>query len=322
MTDLEAGQFALVPEFAAIMAAIPPLPVVTPESVVAIRERSDAAAALQPRPDVHAVADRTIPGPDGDVPVRFYYPTADEGLPALVFAHGGGWSICSIETHDGLCREIANRSGCVVVSVEYRLAPEHVFPAAAEDFYAAACWVVEHAAEVGIDPESVAVGGDSAGGNLAAVAGHMARDRQGPRFAFQLLAYPGLDAVSERPATVANADAPMVNRQTSQSMWRTYAGSADLRHPYVSPLHADDFTGLPPALIVTPEFDLNVDDAYAYAETVNAVGGSIEVLEVKGTAHGFLSYYARVPAASDALDHACRRLRGAVGRGAGAAAEG
>lgn len=310
----DAARFALVPELAAIMAAIPPLPVVTPESVVAIRERSDAAAALQPRPDVYAVADRTVPGPGGAVPVRLYYPTAGQRLPALVFAHGGGWSICSIETHDGLCREIANRSGCVVVSVEYRLAPEHVFPAAAEDFYAAASWVVAHADEIGVDPARVAVGGDSAGGNLAAVAGYLARDRQGPRFAFQLLAYPGLDAVSERPATVANADAPMVNRATSQSMWRTYAGDADLRHPYISPLHADDFTGLPPALIVTPQYDLNVDDAYAYAERVHGAGGRVEVLEVKGTAHGFLSYYARVPAASEALDHACRALCEAVDR--------
>lgn len=306
------GKFALVPELAEIMAAVPPLPAVTPESVVAIRERSNAAAALQPRPDVHAVADRVVPGPAGDIPVRLYYPSDDEVHPALVFAHGGGWSICSIETHDGLCREIANRSGCVVVSVEYRLAPEHVFPAAAEDFYAAASWVVENAGDIGVDPARVAVGGDSAGGNLAAVVGYIARDRSGPRFAFQLLAYPGLDAVSERPATVANADAPMVNRVASQSMWQTYAGGTDLRHPYISPLHADDFTGLPPALIVTPQYDLNVDDAYAYAEAVNAVGGSVEVLEVKGTAHGFLSYYARVPAASDALDLACRTLRAAV----------
>jgi acetyl esterase len=308
----EPNRFELVPELAQIMAAVPPLPEVTPESVAAIRERSDAAAALQARPDVHAVADHTVPGPGGDIPVRVYYPHEGDRLPALVFAHGGGWSICSIETHEGLCREIANRSGCAVVSVEYRLAPEHVFPAALEDFYAAAVWVVEEAEQLGIDPERVALGGDSAGGNLAAVAGFLARDRGGPRFAFQLLAYPGLDAVSERPATVANADAPMLKRSTSQSMWRTYAADTDLRHPYLSPLYADDFTGLPPALIVAPQYDLNIDDAYVYAEKVEKAGGRVEVLEVKGTTHGFLSYYSRVPAASDALDHACRALRAAV----------
>lgn len=308
-----AGTFDLVPELAAVMAAVPPLPAVTAESVAAIRERTVAGAALQPRPDIHAVSDKTVPGPGGPVPIRLYYPAAGERLPALVFAHGGGWSLCSIETHDGLCREIANRSGCVVVSVEYRLAPEHVFPAAIEDFYAAAAWVVENADAIGVDADRVALGGDSAGGNLAAVAGFVARDRGGPRFAFQLLAYPGLDAVSTRPATVANADAPMVNRTASQSMWRTYAGGADLRHPYLSPLYAEDFAGLPPALIVAPQFDLNVDDAYAYAERVREAGGAVEVLEVEGTSHGFLSYYAKVPAASEALDHACRALRTAVG---------
>lgn len=308
----DTGRFALVPELAAIMAVIPPLPVVTPESVDAIRKRTVAGSALQPRPNVHRVADRTIPGPAGELPIRVYYPTADDSLPALVFAHGGGWSLCSIDTHDGLCREIANRSGCAVVSVEYRLAPEHVFPAAAEDFYAAAAWVVANAADLGIDAARVALGGDSAGGNLATVAGFMARDRGGPRFAFQMLAYPGLDAVSERPSTVANADAPMVNRAASQSMWRTYAGSTDLRHPYISPMHADDVTELPPALIVCPQYDLNRDDIHAYADKVNAAGGAVEVLEVAGTSHGFLSYYAKVPAASDALDYACAALRAAV----------
>lgn len=313
MSVPESERFVLVSELARIMAAVPPLPEVTPESVAAIRERSDAAAALQPRPEVHALADHVVPGPGGDIPVRVYYPTGGDRLPALVFAHGGGWSICSIETHEGLCREIANRSGCAVVSVEYRLAPEHVFPAALEDFYAAAAWVVEHADLLGVDPDRVALGGDSAGANLAAVAGFMARDRGGPRFAFQLLAYPGLDALSERPATVAHADAPMLKRSTSQSMWRAYAGGADLRNPYLSPLYADDFTGLPPALIVAPQYDLNIDDAYAYAGKVNEAGGRVRVLEVKGTTHGFLSYYARVPEASDALDHACRALRDAVG---------
>ncbi|MCF2533584.1 alpha/beta hydrolase [Yinghuangia soli] len=305
-------EFDLIPELAAIMAAIPPLPVISRETVAAVRERVTAAAARQPRPDVHAVEDRTAPGPAGDVPVRIYRPLDASGLPVLVFAHGGGWSICGIETHDGLCREIANRSGCVVVSVEYRLAPEHVFPAAAEDFYAAAAWVAENARDFGGDPGRVAVGGDSAGANLAAVAALMGRDRGGPRFAFQLLAYPGLDALSERPSTVENGSAPMLDRETSQSMWRAYAGDADLRNPYLSPLHADDLTGLPPGIVVTAQYDMGRDDAHAYAEAVGKAGGAVEVLEVQGAVHGFLSYYAQVPAASAALDHALSALRAAV----------
>ncbi|MDI2129411.1 alpha/beta hydrolase [Yinghuangia seranimata] len=308
----QANQLVLVPELAAIMAAVPPLPVITEDSVAAIRQRVVEAAGRQPRPDLHAVADRLVPGPAGDIPVRVYRPVDADDLPVLVFAHGGGWAICGIETHDGLCREIANRSGCLVVSVEYRLAPEHVFPAAAEDFYAAARWVAEHAREIGGDPDRVAVGGDSAGANLAAVAGLMARDRGGPRFAFQLLAYPGLDAVSERPSATENADAPMLNRASSQSMWRAYAGGADLRDPYLSPLHADDLAGLPPGLIVTAQYDMGRDDAHAYAASVGKAGGAVEVLEVQGAVHGFLSYYAQVPAASGALDHACAALRAAV----------
>ncbi|MFE2868187.1 alpha/beta hydrolase [Embleya sp. NPDC059259] len=306
-------QFVLIPELAAIMAAVPPLPVVTPQSVAAVRRRVDEAAARQPRPEVHSVADRVLPGPAGDIPVRIYYPGPAKRLPVLVFAHGGGWSICGIETHEGICREIANRSGCAVVSVEYRLAPEHVFPAAAEDFYAAACWVAEHAEEIGVDPARVAVGGDSAGGNLAAVAALMTRDRGGPRFAFQLLAYPALDALSERPSALANAHAPMLDRETSQSMWSAYGGGADFTQPYLSPLYAPELAGLARGLIVTAQYDTGRDDAHAYAERVSGAGGAMEVLEVEGAVHGFLSWFAQVPACSYALDHACDALRTALG---------
>lgn len=312
MAAAPSDRFTLVPELDRIMAVIPPLPEVTPESVGRVRARVTEAAAHQPRPDVHAVADRTVPGPAGAIPVRVYRPNAGEALPVLVFAHGGGWSICNIETHDGLCREIANRSGCIVVSVEYRLAPEDPFPAAAEDFYAAAAWVAEHAAEIGGDPDRVAVGGDSAGGNLAAVASLMSRDRGGPSFAFQLLAYPALDAVSRRPSATDNGDAPMLNRKSSQSMWQAYAAGADLRDPYLSPLHADDLAGLPPGLVVTAQWDMGVDDARAYTAAVTEAGGDMELLVVEGTVHGFLSYYSQVPACSDALDHACNALRAAV----------
>ncbi|MFD9194944.1 alpha/beta hydrolase [Streptomyces phaeochromogenes] len=302
----------MLPELAAILDAIPPLPEVSPANVVAIRAEAEAGAAYQPRPSVHAVADRTIPGPAGDIAIRIYVPRSARPLPVLVFAHGGGWTICSIDTYDGLCREIANRGDCIVVSVEYRLAPEHVFPAAAEDFYAAARWVVQHAHEFGGDPARVAVGGDSAGGNLAAVAGLMARDRGGPRFAFALLAYPGLDGTSERPSVLAYQDTPILSRATERSMWHLYAAGEDFSHPYLSPLLADDLSGLPPTLIVTGRHDLGLDDAFAYQKAVTGAGGTVEVHVVEGAGHGFLSFFPFVPACSDALDHACGALREAM----------
>src|SRR5262245_43730396 len=155
-----------------------------------------AAAAGEPEP-VHRVDDRRLPGPAGEIPVRIYTPTGDAPLPALVFFHGGGWVIGSIQTHDGLCRRLANAAECIVVSVEYRLAPEHPYPAAADDAYAATRWVAENAAAIGADPARVAVGGDSAGGNLTAVVALMARDRGGPRLVFQLLVYPVTDLPSD-----------------------------------------------------------------------------------------------------------------------------
>src|SRR2546428_3287806 len=156
---------------------------------------------------VARVENRTVPGPRGEIPVRIYTPEGRTPFPVLVYFHGGGWVIGSLETHDGLCRHLANAVRCVVVSVDYRLAPEHPYPAAAEDSYAATRWVAANAGAIGGDPERIAVGGDSAGGNLAAVVAIMARDRGGPRLAFQLLVYPVTDDPSaEHPSYRENAE--------------------------------------------------------------------------------------------------------------------
>jgi acetyl esterase len=167
----------LPPELAAIMQATPASGPVTADTVREIRARVTAGTAGHPRPAIHTIVDRAIPGPGGPIPIRVYKPGPQSGFPILVFAHGGGWVMCDLETHDALCREIANRAGAVVVAVDYRLAPENPLPAPLEDFYAAATWVVDNARQVGGDPHRVAVGGDRAGGNLAAAACLLARDR-------------------------------------------------------------------------------------------------------------------------------------------------
>ncbi|MFI6583079.1 alpha/beta hydrolase [Embleya sp. NPDC050493] len=299
----------LPPELAAIMVDVPPMPPVTADNVRAIREHARVASARQPRSEVHRVEDRTLPGPDGAIPVRVYAPSPAPSLPVLVFGHGGGWSICDIDTHDALCREIAGRAEVLVVSVDYRLAPENPYPAGLEDFYAAASWVVEHAADIGADPARVAVGGDSAGANLATVTCLLARDRGGPTFRYQMLAYPGLDAVSQRAGWTELAHAPMVSARTGRSMWAAYAAGHDPRDPYLSPVHASDLSGLPPAIIVAPGYDHGRDDFAAYATALENAGVDVDFRPYPGMVHGFLSYFAAVPACSQALDEVCAALR-------------
>jgi len=302
----------LPPELARIMTGVPFMPPVTAESVHGIREHARTASSRQPRSDIHRVEDRVLPGPGNGVPVRVYTPSPATGLPVLVFGHGGGWSICDVDTHDALCREIANRAGVLVVSVDYRLAPENPYPAGLDDFYAAASWVAEHAAEIGGDPTRVAVGGDSAGANLATVSCMVARDRGGPVFRFQMLAYPGLDAVSERASWTEMGHAPMVSAQTGRSMWAAYRAGHDPRDPYVSPLHASDLSGLPPAILIAPGYDHGRDDFAAYHAALEQAGVDVDFRPHPGMVHGFLSYFAAVPACSQALDDVCTALHKAL----------
>ncbi|WP_331769634.1 alpha/beta hydrolase (plasmid) [Embleya sp. NBC_00888] len=307
------NDYPLLPaELAAVMVGVPTMPPVTAESVRAIREHARVASARQTRSEVHRVEGRTLPGPDGGVPVRVYTPSPATPLPVLVFGHGGGWCMCDIDTHDALCREIANRAEVLVVSVDYRLAPENPYPAGLEDFYAAASWVAEHAADIGGDPTRVAVGGDSAGANLATVTCLAARDRGGPTFRHQLLAYPGLDAVSQRASWTEMAHAPMVSAETARSMWAAYTAGHDPRDPYLSPVHASDLSGLPPAIIVAPGYDHGRDDFEAYAVALAKAGVEVDFRPYPGMLHGFLSYFAAVPACSRALDEVCAALRKAL----------
>lgn len=241
---------------------------------------------------VAAVEDRVVPGPPADVPIRIYRPSLDTPLPVVVYFHGGGWVIGSIESHDLFCRQLANRSGCIIVSVEYRLGPEHRFPAAVEDAQAATAWVAAHARELRGDPDSIAVGGDSAGGNLAAVVALLARDQGGPRLAYQLLVYPATDMRSDHwPSFTENGQGYFLGlREMAWFTGHYLSSDAERDDVRASPAFAASHAGLPPALIVTAEYDPLRDQGEAYGEKLRAAGVPVRVRRYDGMIHGFATF--------------------------------
>jgi acetyl esterase len=258
--------------------------------------------------------DRTIPGPAGDIRVRIYTPLDSKGalLPGLVFFHGGGFVIGDLETHDDLCRCLANGSFCRVVSVDYRLAPEHPFPAAVEDAYAATRWVAEHADDFGI-AGPIAIGGDSAGGNLAAVVCQLAK-ADGPAIAFQLLVYPVTQlGRPDMPSMEENAKGYFLERESMQWFTRMYcADAAHKSDARLSPLIATDLSGLPPAYVITAGFDPLRDEGIAYAEKLDAAGVSVTHVHYPGMIHGFFSLRGLIPKAREAVAAAGAAVRAAV----------
>ena len=269
------------------------------------------------------VEDRTVPGPDGEIPVRIYTPEGSGPWPVLVWFHGGGWVIGNLESHDALCRKLARQAGCLVVSVDYRLAPEAKFPAPAEDCYAATAWVAANAATLDGDPSRIAVGGDSAGANLAAVVALMARDRGGPELIYQVLAYPPTDFNFETTSYLENAEGYGLTRSSMIWFWNHYLRTeADGRHPYASPLQAENLRGLPPALVYTAEYDVLRDEGEAYAERLRMAGIPVEGKRYPGLIHGFFSRAPFLDRGKQAIEDACQALRSAfagrpsvVGRG-------
>jgi acetyl esterase len=256
------------------------------------------------------VESRTIPGPGAEIPLRIYTPEGAGPFPVLVYFHGGGWVIGSLDTHEGVCRQLAKRSGAVVVSVDYRLAPEHKFPAAPEDCYAATLWVAENAAKIGADGRRLAVGGDSAGGNLAAVVSLMARDRAKPTIAFQLLIYPVTDHSYETASYRDNADGYLLTKDSMVWFWNHYLkGAGDGAQPYASPLRARDLEGLPPAMVVTTEFDPLRDEGEAYAERLRQAGVPVKLKRYDGLIHGFFMMTGFFPQALQAVDEAAAEIR-------------
>ena len=279
-------------------------------SVDDARSLSAVMGAMDQPPEVAKVEDRMIPGPAGDLPVRIYTPDAPSPRPVVAFFHGGGFVICSVETHDGLARRLANALGAVVVSVEYRLAPEARCPAAAEDCYAATQWVHEHAAELGADPGRLTVAGDSAGGNLAAVVSLMAREQGGPPITSQVLVYPVIDAACDTPSYVENGEGYFLEASGMRWFWDHYLGpDGDGTHHHASPNRAGDLSGLPPAVVITAEFDPLRDEGEAYGERLRDGGVPVTVSRYDGMIHGFFGMTAVLDAARAAMDEAVAALR-------------
>ncbi len=261
------------------------------------------------------VANRTIPGNGGPIPVRVYTPEGSDPFPLLVYYHGGGWVIGNLDTHDSVCRELAHGTECVVVSVDYRLAPEHRFPAAADDCYTALQWVAAHAAEIGGDPKRIAVAGDSAGGNLACVTALKARDKGAPALVFQLPVYPVTDYSCDTPSYHENATGYLLEADAMAWFWGHYLGrESDGESSYASPLRADDLRGLPPALVITAEFDPLRDEGEAYAKRLTDAGVPTRLRRFDGMIHGFFGMSAIMDQAKTAVAESCAALREAFGR--------
>mgnify|MGYP005849510803 CR=1 FL=1 len=264
------------------------------------------------------VAEITLPGPAGPLAARHYTPPGEPPFPVVVYFHGGGWVIGNLDTHDHVCRALAKESGCVVVSVDYRLAPEHRFPAAAEDAYAATSWVAANGATLGVDPARLAVAGDSAGGNLAAVVSLMARDRGGPRLAMQVLWYPVIDCQFEAPSYRENAEGYLLSRADMMWFWEQYLPeAAGRRHTYASPIHAADLRGLPPALVVTAEYDPLRDEGRAYAARLAQADVPTTFSDYPGLVHGFISRFYVLEQGRQALAEAGAALKAALSSGRG-----
>ena len=274
-----------------------------------------AAMPKGPAPEVGQVTDVTVPGPDGNgIPARVYRPEGEGPFPVLCYFHGGGWVLGSAEESDATTRRLCTLADCIVISPDYRLAPEHPFPAAAEDCYAVTRWAADQSTAFGGDPARLAVSGGSAGGNLAAVVALMARDRSGPDICFQFLEYPVIAADLDTASYRANADGYLLSRDGMAWFWDHYVPDADQRRdPLVAPLEAESLAGLPPALVITAEFDPLRDEGEAYGAALESAGVPTTVTRYDGVIHGFFGMHGMIDEADTAQREVAAALQAAFG---------
>lgn len=310
--------YTLDPQAAALLEAAeasgrPPLESLDPEAARAQFKELTLAVAIAPAP-VGKVIDRTVPGPAAPLPVRVYQPESAGGpWPVLVYFHGGGFVLGDLETHDSVCRWVCRKAAVVVVSVDYRLAPEHPFPAALDDSLAAIRWVAGNGAEIGADGARLAVGGDSAGANLSTVAAGILRDEGGPAIRYQLLVYPVTDMAMDTPSHKQLADGYRLTRSLIDWFYSHYLPpGTDSADPRLSPAKADTLAGLPPALVVTAGFDPLRDEGKAYADAMRAAGVAVDYRCYDGMIHGFLHMGGRLDGGRALLDEAAGALKEAL----------
>lgn len=293
-------------------AAMPPIERLSPVEARRLSDERRKQAATQAEP-VAAVDDRVIRGPAGDLPLRIYWPARHRSPPVTMFFHGGGFVICDLESHDPLCRAMCNATGSIVISVDYRRAPEDPFPAALDDSFAATRWAATSAEELGGDPARIAVAGDSAGGNLAAAVALRARDEGGPPLVFQLLIYPMTNHDFSTESYRENGEGYYVTESALRWYWDQYlADPSHGAHPYASPLRADDLSGLPPAFVLTAEYDPLRDEGEAYAERLRRAGVNVTAVRYDGMFHGFFSLASTLDAGRRANREAFAAMREAL----------
>ena len=282
----------------------------TERTIEGSRAAYDGIIVLSGDPaEMAEVENLTIPGPAGEIPVRIYRPSAEDGLPVCLYFHGGGFVIGSLESHDPICRELAASANVTIVSVDYRLAPEHAFPAGIEDCWAATQWVAAHGEELRVDASRLAVAGDSAGGNLAAVMTLRARDAGGPSISFQLLIYPATSHEEFPSRAHPDTQTLFLNLELMRWFWQNYVPeNFDPDSPELSPLLAEDLSGLPPALVVTAECDPLRDEGEAYAKRLLEAGVAVEYRQIDAMPHAFFHMAGALPAAKATIAEAAEAL--------------
>ncbi len=281
---------------------------ITPEEARANARTGKAAIPAVAEP-VGEISEQTIPGPADDIPIRIYRPTTEGPHPLIMLFHGGGWVVGDLDSEDSTSRGLVNRVNAVLVSVDYRMAPENVFPAAPDDCYAATVWAVEHADELGVDASNLAVAGTSAGGNLSAAVSQMTRDRGGPVIKHQVLFCPVIDHNYTRPSWTANAEGFGLTADGMKWFWDQYLESdADGKNPYASPIQAKDLTGLADTTVIAAEYDILLDEAADYATALKAAGNDVTYTEYPGMVHGFNGVFGLVDAAVEACTEASNRI--------------